>query len=517
MTTFSQRLIWTALPRGRFEDGSYHVVAFISPQLSTSDGSSVAPDATLADFPDFVSWPETLAAIEHNVVFTVNGVTYGNSDFPLPVEVVTPRGVDAKMWRALFPPTTLVHSFKPVDPAIANAPVESAPASQLRNFAKNLYKSVVTSSPTEHPPVAGLSNALAPVNFFGPEGDARRKSIQTQLDDDYTKQGFVSPRPGQIGHAAVQHQRFLSGFGPGNRRPTKTIAPTRDFHEYVSGLGHYRDLVRLLGFAIDLKVTVTLPDPTLPPDPCFVQVAPRWSPSLANSVSQAVDVRPQTAFVYGNGFFLARPRQSKALLVGGRLPLADAERFTPIELDHDGATIKLGMLAANMARAASDPGNLQPKREALPVLRSSGIALAAPGVASDPDRPPLAGEIALEVKRGVAFSKQMATTADGSDIQMYAEDVNRGFRYDVWDDKTNAWHSLSARAGQFTYIDPDTREAKAAPTDDEAISILAPTKGQGSTPGEPMRHQETLFHWTGWSLGAHMPGQHPRPALRTHG
>ena len=496
MTTVSQQVIWTALPRGRFPDGSLHVVAFTTPQLTTDDGS----DSTLEQFPDFTRWPD----VPVSWAVDIGGILVGEG-----VEVVTQPAPRRDLWEALFPTTTLVRSFVPAE--FDDKVVRSYPVADLTRYVRTLYRSQLldTGAATELPAVQNLLDRLAPIDFSGRAGADRRAELVAQLENELAANGFIAPGDPNtpvvtLGKAFIQHHDFMQ---PRSLEFSARPVPVRDFHEYVSVLGHYRDLVRLLGLAVDLKVPVGVID--LPPGPTMVQVRPGWVSAL-NPIDGnpalwgSRDVRPFTRTVLTDTTFLAAPRDDRPRVLGGRLPLADQSRYRLVEIDQDGAAVKLGQLARNVASGEDKRTLDTPNEQALPALRSGGIAVAEVGAPGDPQKPPMGGEMATQIDKGMELTRGLHPVSgppDEAQLVFDAEDVTIGCRFDVWDSITHRWNSLTAREGEFNFA----RIGQRVPAADQAIVQAAPTSA-ADTVSDVLFQQQTLFNWTGWSLGAHLPG-----------
>ncbi|MEY2513676.1 MAG: hypothetical protein QOJ89_1034, partial [bacterium] len=538
--SYSQKILWTALPRGHYEDGSLRLVVFVSPQLTTDD-----PRATLADFPDLLHWPTVLAGIDFEV--RLGDVTLD----PQSITVASAPAVRPEYWEALFGPTMVVRSFTPPPGSLGLAAVASYPAGDIVDFAKQLYSGYLGGDgATDLPAVHDLLERLAPVSFADvpastpggpprPSGADRRRRLLEALSAEYSQGRYVGSGPppdaGEVsGLAFVQHQEFHKSFTPNVTDPRRLKDPERDFHDYVSALGHYRDLVRLLGLAVDLKIAA--PGATAAPfpvGPTTVRVTPKRPPVPMGQSGPPVtatavvrrDLRPTTRAMLSAGQFLARPRAVKPLLVGGRLPFSDTGRYRAIEIDHDGAAFKLNQMGENLQRArdlrqagthaAAGP----PSPQGLPVLRARGISVALTGRRGDGDKPPAAGELVTQIDRGLVLSEAVASN-DETALLFDAEDVTRGYRVDVWDDHTKRWNSLSAREGTFAVAGAGGVATDPVPFVDQAIHQLAPTSAPGdapSTASKALHLQQTLFHWTGWSLGAHRPGKALVPRYRGPG
>jgi hypothetical protein len=542
MSNYWYRVTWTAIPRGFYpaDDGTttVHVVAFATPQLFTDHPSGKGMLTSWGD--DWANWPGTVDDLNLEVAIAVNGVVYPNPGTAVDiVDMNDPALADptevkrrSDLWKRMFPDdTTLVRSFVPAPPSLGTKEVHSAPAAQLRNFAKDAFGAVLTGpNPVNHPPAPFVAGQI---------GDAAMPSqaIRNRLSDEllrpsYEAQRFVPPSVNSVPAAFVQHAEFLNGFnqrdpespdpahpGLGIKHPTPTETPERDFHEVISHTGHYRDLVRLLGLAVDLKVVIHSDAlwSLTPPDPCRVRIfplGPRFHDQ--NPDGSPVNIRPITVGTFSPNLFLAESRPVRPLLSLGRLPMHDASRFEAIEVDHDSAAIKLRMLAENLERSgkAGDPSAHEP----LPSLRSPGLSVAMTGDPNDASKRPLAGEVVQQIDRGLALSNAMGNATpfdpgnpsapnEGEGILLFAEDLLRGFRYDVFDSLTGAWHSLMAREGVFRYQPVNDTPFVSIPSQDEAIAPIVPTqKSNDFQDDDSLHQQQTLFHWTGWSLGAHRPG-----------
>jgi hypothetical protein len=92
----------------------------------------------------------------------------------------------------------------------------------------------------------------------------------------------------------------------------------------------------------------------------------------------------------------------------------------------------------------------------------------------------------------------------GTDIDLYAEDITRGYRFDVWDSKSGQWHSLNQRRGLYWFQDATDPQVAKLALDDEGYIQLGTTQ----KPGSPNLHlHEAFARWHGWSLSAPKPGK----------
>jgi len=87
----------------------------------------------------------------------------------------------------------------------------------------------------------------------------------------------------------------------------------------------------------------------------------------------------------------------------------------------------------------------------------------------------------------------------------FAEDLTHGFRIDIWDSQTGAWHSLHRRNGTYHIEDQEFTT-----TDEEGFTELAAAQA-APDPANPtpddLYLNESIARWAGWSLSAPFPGK----------
>ena len=94
---------------------------------------------------------------------------------------------------------------------------------------------------------------------------------------------------------------------------------------------------------------------------------------------------------------------------------------------------------------------------------------------------------------------------------LFAEDLVRGYRLDVWSGLDTQWHSLHLRNG--TYTIGKLGEQKDVTTEGEegfvqlSVTQAAPN-ADGTQTSNDLYLNETIARWTGWSLSSDMPGKH---------
>ncbi len=458
-----QRILFTALPNGPDveSEGRFRLSVHVAPRLTNDGGNTV-----LSTFSDWTHWPAVLQTIGWSVAF--------GAEPPKPATVVSapPR---SDLWEALFGPSTVVHSheYTPFDDNI----IHSFPVNNVKEFIRDRYTKAATASPTEHPHIDDLtgSNGLGPL---GNSGHLESTQLaQLQLNKAITNGPPLANPRGDFAQLRHFHKPRMVKDAP-------VPKPALDFHRAIATVGQHPQLMRLLGLVVDLAFDVG--DSGFPPSPNEVRVIPAYTPTGPSSL---VSVR--TRCLIGPGTFRARPREEDPELADGALPFNDTARFTVVQEDVDGAAIKAVQLLENLLRI--QPGgkksSASPDNYALPALRSGGLGVA---------RTNRAPAMHKRLGRGTATNDKVENDPDN--VVVDAEDVVRGYRIDVRDEREARWFSLSARTGSYAFVNG----GKVEPFSDEGFVSTVPTSGDGEKPD--LYLQETLFRWGGWSLAASRPG-----------
>lgn len=547
-----QAMIWTVLPFGQStvttgpNPGVYlDFSVIISPRLE----SSTSTELSLGDFPDwspaattFVSgrtWPETIAALAPSFglhlpqlpesptypaefVHTTSGVLFGS------------QSPDAARWRAMFPSDTPVTPY--VFHGMATRAIRSAPVGQLSDTIASLWGRFGMTSPTAFP----LYEHLVPADAFGAIGFQQLFTVDRALGDQHPDPGIhgvgvdrkaqlvgllnktvkhsraVSsdlkalaktlgadePSGAATSLAFLQEQQFLQrGLEPHTSPIAPVTPPSWDFHQIVAALGSMPSLLRVLGLVLDLRAGPVSPavlsawkaaaanKKLVPTEANFVfnGAGLLWPPG--NTAKHTDSVRPPTATDTDLGFFLAQPLNlAKTDLDGRMLKLGDQALFRVIRLDHDNAVMKAMQFADNVTRSRQQGQKLTlttPDRFALPALRTGGFAVA---------RSDRAVEMAATLERQTS-ALQEAYFGNTAKKPLYAEDITRGYRFDVFSKQDPHWRSLMWRQGTITIAGTDALSVL-----EEDTIVPAPTTATKSGAGD-LYLQETLTRWDGWSLG----------------
>ncbi len=512
-----QLLLWTALPAGITGSGGdqrLRLSVFLSPRLDTSIG---LPKPTLSQFPDFLDLPATLKSIQFSVQF-------GNGA-PIPAPRTSPDP-DSSLWKALFNESTFVRPHKFED--YSERKIHSFPVKHVLSYLKETYQNVAISSPTELPEIQTLINpkdatvGLGPtvlhsipqlrssVGHAPPGVDAPVSSVRpmpSELEKEFKGRKAIPFSP--VRNTPVDFLQVQFFHQPLLMKPIPPQIPEIDFHQALSSLGEYPELLRMLGLVVDLEIPYSS---SIPPS-STLRVIPNWAAQLPSTTNSS----PWTAYEIKGGKFLAKPRPQNPEIQDGMLKLNDPEMYELVQVDVDGAAMKVMDFARNLQRVltfkapamvmlkkadappvvdqpSGAPEAPPPQRQGLPSMRSAGLSIVRNGRA---DR----------LNQSFQSAKQRNDALSASqDITLYAEDLVRGYRIDVWDSQSNQWHSLCWRKGKyhFSSINEDVEIV------DEGMVSSAATRVPGATDSDLFVH-ESLFRWDGWSLCVPRPGRTIKP------
>ncbi len=497
----SEQIIWTALPHG-IANGRLRLSILISPRLSG------AGTLTLNDFPHFQDWPAVVRGLSFTAAFDGGPALAATPLFrgPHPFNAARP---DSSLWKAIFPHTTTVTSYAFDD--YSQQLIRSVPIGRIHDDLKGRYLQVahaVADAPHLLPDstqvlthfaevVPGATRLLAYSRILKQQSAVRqlliesKQAVVNQIDDTLKQQRALKPNQ-QVGGIAGDYQqieifhqprqarnRVANAASPYVRQPLPTAADYHDqidFHHIVSMLGNYPQLATRLGLVIDLEVPL---DASIPRNGA-VQV-------ISSTFGAPPNVHPRTQYLLDDVRFEPQPRPSDPLLAHGMLQLS-AQRglFDVVQVDVHGAAEKATAMVANLAYSHSRKAGF----DGIPPFRSAGLSLVHSGRAA---------ELAtIFLKAAQRHQDAQANTP----VDLYAEDLIRGYVIDVHDSQTDAWHSLCQRRGDYHF----ERAGETVTLEDEGAVTLAVTSDSSGSSTD-LFLQETMFQWQGWSLVAPRPGK----------
>ena len=505
----------TALPGSMDpETGRWRVTAFVTPRLDPG-GDQVE----LAEFPGFADWGEISGQLRLGLEFDSPGFV-GTLD--LEPDPSSPRP-DPALWRTLFADVR-VGSGKFQD--LSGNTVASFPAAAVAQLVRSTYAAVAESSPTKLPPVT--SGPLAVLHQLGEEmaRDRDREGSDhpmAQLPSSSPPPGSPAGTPGRyvdrdlvgsptsdpgIGLTIHEALRFYDRPGAADPlgpdvEPPPPDRPALDFHAFVSALADYPELLRRLGLALDFLI---VDGEQLPAGPGRVRFDPFDVPV---EWPRRAEARPWTQYEIVDRRFIARPLEGEEELVDGSLRVESSRLFLLEQIDIDGAALKVANTARTIVATRKvvldSPGSetvapsMTPDESSLPALRGSGLTLYR-------DRR------ARKIVNGWDNAKgQDDQHTAGAELDLFAEDVTRGYRLDVAElAEPDTWFSLQARVGAYALRTAVPGERLALPVaepirPDEGYVKAASASHNAAEPDVAYIH-EAIAGWEGWSLAAPRPG-----------
>lgn len=541
----SQSVIWTTLPNGLSgppANRRLRLSVFVSPRLRTDQQPS-----TLALFPDFLDWPAQLQA--GRVTFSVQ-VPSSPGMAPIGASVVSPPP-DSSLWTALFSASTPVESHAFND--LRGRAFSSYPIAALHGHLKQSHKQLAQSLvqlPTRQTLMAtfpGLVEAMRPSlaavasPVAGPGSETNPVVLRqnlTSLTQELFRVGTDSVDLTQRLAVTIAHARQLAQISPDtpvpviqangspadpfkqlvafHRGPATNVTsrlsgppPAFDFHKGLTFLADYPQLLRLLGLVVDLE----LAEGSIPQSPSSqptgrLQVVPIFTQPLTGQ-SQS----PATAYILeGDGFFEPAPMTpAQPEFQHGLLNLQLGGTFEAVQVDVDGGGLKVvNMMATEahrlQANAVAPSGAAAGAGAAdatdtigVPTLRTSGVTIARAGH----------GE-RLTSRFSIAATNN-AQIETGQVPTLFADDVIRGYHFDVLDVQAGAWRSLHRRVGTVTFKAHAGGPLSLTITDEGVLqpAVTQPPGADGVNPdpNAELYVHESILHWQGWSLAAPRPGK----------
>ncbi|HMF64769.1 MAG TPA: hypothetical protein VK608_11830 [Edaphobacter sp.] len=521
----TQTVLFTVVPRGiSVNPDTLPVSVFVSPRL--------VGENNLGAFPDWVNWTTQLKKL--GLVLTFRS---GARHLDIPID---PHPLQPKQWAALFNRDTLVRS-RTFDDYSKHGIISFSMRESLSAL-KTVYQ--------EAGVVLALPSGAGDEQEAGRGGNRRALSnlidgLDVHWDRDRAKRWrqVVRHRNSSVG-STFSPSHALNGPLDGEGLITTTRNPAAfqgvavpfavyyhmptpdreaagdvaidpnafDFHQALSSLESHPELLRALGLIFD----VNLPRDFLPQT--AIGAFDRVSVEKTNFSWRVPTKSPplETAYSYfaagPSHFFLTASRTmtpgSAPAQVIGLLNL-DPERFGLAQVDVDGGMHKAIMLSETWNNPDADrnlnvgatpeqaphPEVYDPEAT-LPSLRSGGLQLYTDGRG-------------LHVLDSIQQSKAFNDALEAGGAQprpFFSEDLVRGYRLDVWDSSTKAWHSLHQRTGDYEI--GEERIPFHTETEEGFQQFAATQPAPGADPADKDLYvHEAIARWTGWSLSVSMPGK----------
>ncbi len=501
MADFLQQVVFTAIPDG-VDDTVARLNLHIAPRLSMD---AAVPLAKLTDFPAWEDWANTINAADIRVLVNGNVVASGRSSMAQP-----------DVWNALFPPHTRVrgHTFQD----LRGHDVLTYPMAAVADLIEEIYLRQAGEHGDELPRVSDLGKLERLIPRERPGRDELVRLLR-ESDGEHGR-GHKQWSPAiALALLAAYHQpldpvkrmvakpdapddgRFEAAYDSVARVPMPdpaALVEQFDFHRIVAAIGQHPPLMRACGLVVPLELRRA----EIPEGDIAVAVELTWDQSATET---APDICPRTHARHTRADFRARPR-NQAALAGGWMQLPE-EGFALVTMDVDGAGLSLKNFTINLPGMGEerfddeDFGQDRVARVGMPRIRSVGLQLA-------------------QARRDIAIRNQFEasgrlndTAMLGSTLDLFAEDLIRGWRADIADNASGRWRSLMRFDGTYGLVEG---ESSLQTTDEETVIKLAAGKSaSGADPGL-LKASEAMFAWSGWSLAAPQPGFAIMPDDQTH-
>ncbi|HEY0369015.1 MAG TPA: hypothetical protein VGC85_05420, partial [Chthoniobacterales bacterium] len=506
----TQTILFTVMPRGiSLNSPMKPVSVYVSPRLNGADN--------LGAFPDWVNWTNNLRESGLELEFHCGTRT---QSFPINRDPLRPD-----LWEELFNSETYVRSHDSFDDYSQRGLISYGVRDALSAL-KSIYQeaSVALALPSpglgtrgnreggNRARLRGMVNGLQ-VHWDGRE--ARR--LRAQVRDMYGSPGRLREAAGPLDGEgllattpsddpdvrasrlsavampfSVFHHMPTPEYGEGVELSDRS--KLIDFHQALTSLNSYPALLRALGLVFDFD---------LPNEFIAKTAADKFGTISVRRANAGWDWRVaptthpvETAYfdlaIGDQELFFAAPRSvahgPQPGTVLGLLDL-DPQHFGLAQVDVDGAMHKNIMLAETLhptaeqnrfpdgPQDAAHPEVFDPEAT-LPSLRSGGFSL-------------FADKRALQLLQAIQQAKAYNDTLKSNNAikdPFFAEDLVRGYRLDVWDSRTSAWHSLHLRNARYTVGNIDLPPAEEP---EEGWVQLAATQ---SAPGAKASDHELYLH-----------------------
>lgn len=533
----SQTLVFIAIPNG-IQSGKLQLSIYLTPRLNAG--------ATLAQFKDFLDWPELIQASGLSFVLTSGSQT---------ATVTADRSVlRPDLWQNIFTPTTYVAPYQ--ISGLTNRLIVSYPVRDCLTYLKYLYQTIGAGRNTGADQ-RGLLELMRPLAFRDGASSTLasalsngRVALWKEQHPAATTVGVIAKTatvgvstvppdgipttltmPANVSDTATRFALFHN-MPPAPNRPdlpsdAQDFEKTLDFHQALTAISSYPQLMRALGLVFDVEAPLSLCTAS-PAEGAYNTIAVKavnagfkWSLTPSYGF-------PQTGYQFSKTMFASAPATAPSQVSPGNFVPGDVtngfvmlspDDFQLMDVDVDGALLNALTLADNVAL---NGGDASVTGTDLNALRTGGIALIANG----------RGEQLLQsITDNNAFN-QALTSGTAFPRALNVRDLTRGFRIDIYSTRTGKWHSLHRRNGLYLFgpkqmlsLETSDEEgflqtAAASPaTDPTRKSDPVATANNIPQPGTDVFVHERVARWNGWSLSAPRPGlalnRSPDPAKAT--
>jgi hypothetical protein len=529
-----QRILFTALPRGINPDtGRYRVSAFVTPRLVSSSGQ-------LGEFPDWEDWPATVQSrIEWRLLVSAAGQTYQ------PTLTITSPAPSSEAWAELFSTgdtrrgagsgVPLDDFVGPQQKSFSDRLVISYPDKSVGDYFKDKLTQLA-SNPNE-PAVDAARSAYPEIDLYDPDRDELDLDEQlAEIIDQLSERGSVRSDPGRpdlgLAEALLLNEPTLAGLkeaceavrsGAVARTRAAQVRggtppvvgppepPKLDFHKALSAAAAHPHLMRMLGLIVDFEFE--MPTDLLGEDPQSASISFRPKVDYRTPRRKIASTpRVYTRCLVSLSVFEAEPFDFLPATESGLLRLSDQDvngpRYALSEIDTQGSAMKMAEYMTFLGRLARPgfTGGFGFKHPP-PVVRSAGISV------TQVDR-------AFFVYRSnlnqANLNQRLINGTTRDRIDLYRDDVTRGFVFDVFDVSSSRWYSLCRRIGRARFgeaADDNSPEPLPGDVTWEDEGWVSAGISTSSDPADTIqRVTDTFASWAnGWSMVTQRPGKSVNP------
>ena len=524
-----QSIQFTVMPRSlTLNPAKPPISVVVSPRLSGAD--------RLGKFPDWLDWTQRLKQRGMKLVLRCGTKTL--------TVAVDPKPLRPDLWRAMFNAETFVRPY--TFPDYTDRTVISYSVRLALSALKSVYQeagvmlalperddgSTYDQRESSHARfIKGLLDGFA-VNWDQKTGARLRDQYRAGFAQ-LSASGVSAPKfdpawlnpdgtlntvpPGGTPAAKGFHQFVAQQFATYSHMPQGQPVHDNppdfdtliDFHQALSSLNSYPELLRALGLVFDFNLPANFVATTSINSPGRMAVVdildPGWQVTTTAPPTMPVQ---ETAYLYFGGknsrLFTTAPG-----LVGGGLTeldvfgllVLDPARYGLAQTDVESSMHKLLLLAESWQEGRPGPNapahpEVYDETTTLPALRSGGISVYA-------DARSL--RLAHTVSENKAFNQSLEKKTAAS-RPFFAEDLNQGYRVDIWDSFTGQWHSLHRRLATYTIGDL-TYKPKGEVEGFTQLAAAQAAPDPNNPPPDDLYLNESMARWAGWSLSAPFPGK----------
>ena len=577
----TQELVFTTLPNQRIEQDSKQYLklsVYVSPHIKNIS------NMTLGGAPDMYNWAEGM--LKTDFAFRIAGAA---TDIPAQLYK---SAIDTELYRNIFHENILIEKFEMEN--LQLKPIQSFPVAHIRNFLLEQVKKIAIESPVQLVPITNfidperlgaisgiqidpkILNPENPQNpqkgnrNFAPKSFLLMNDTQSKSMRNVLKTNRFIPFKKQAEPASDFIQ--LKDFHKSERKIAEKLIikkPQFEFHNILSVLNSYPELMRRLGFILDFVIPY---ESTIPASGTIHLVPKNIEFSEVNT---KVSV-PKTAYsITAKGFYAAD--KSDSVLKKGFVKI-NTDNFAVVQMDTDGMALKTAQTVDEKTIQVSDffqrktsanfsaqtafqnlslkpvittagASNLKtsnvntvrnvnaepvknlssaeikpkftlqkmkplekmklvevPSREGLHTIRTAGIALIRNGMSQ---------QVAEKLQRNSNFQKSLMDNAK-VDLKlanlrlpeeiMYSDDLVMAYRMDIaYQENPDKWYSLHKRKMNYSWFDETGAE--------HPIGNISPDEGyvelgiiEKENDPDNLYVPETMVRWEGWSLSVGKPG-----------